>query len=210
MEKWKIKAVQADLGIFTNIPTSSEIFRHTQTWSGIFRNYSGIFWTLCNPGLFRAVVYSEFWHIQNQKHIQNFGISKILAHSEPEKYSKSWVPENPRIFRTGGIYSEPCQTSTMERLEKQLTATIVFSSFNYFSHYQLFMSSSSWNKYDLFNAGLIYIPESFIQCKKIWGPESRGPGPWIFYIPPRHFTLILLTTFDFQHFLPEALRLTHA
>ena len=65
------------LGIFTHIPANSEISRHNQTYSGIFRNYSGIFWTLWNPGIFRTLVYSESWHIQNQRHIQNPGIFRI-------------------------------------------------------------------------------------------------------------------------------------
>ena len=49
------------------------------------------------------MVYSESWHIQNQSHIQNSGISKTLVHSEPETYSESWAIQNPGIFRTGGI-----------------------------------------------------------------------------------------------------------
>ena len=37
MEKCKIKAIQADLGIFTPILTYSSISRHSQTYSGIFK-----------------------------------------------------------------------------------------------------------------------------------------------------------------------------
>ena len=37
--------------------------------------------------IFKILVYSEFWHIQNLEHIQNPGIFKTLAHSEPETYS---------------------------------------------------------------------------------------------------------------------------
>ena len=39
--------------------------------SAIFRNYSGAFRTLCNPGIFRTLVYSNYRHIQNQRYIQN-------------------------------------------------------------------------------------------------------------------------------------------
>ena len=53
--------------------------------------------------MFRTLVYSESWHIQNQKHIQNSGRSKNLEHSEPETYSESWVIQNPGIFRTAYI-----------------------------------------------------------------------------------------------------------
>ena len=58
---------------------------------------------MCNSGIFRTLVYSESWHIENQRHIQNPGISKTLAHSEPDAYSESWTIQNPGIFRTGGI-----------------------------------------------------------------------------------------------------------
>ena len=91
--KCKAKAIQVDLGIFTHIPV----------YSRIFRNYSGIFYILCNFGIFRALVYSESWHIQYQKHIQNPVISKPMAYSEPETYPESWVIQNPGIFRTRGI-----------------------------------------------------------------------------------------------------------
>ena len=37
-------------------------------------------------------------------------------------------------------YSEPCQASTMERFEKQLTAIIIFGSYDYF-HNIMFSSS---------------------------------------------------------------------
>ena len=103
----------------------SGIFRYKQAYSGIFSNvqelfwyYSGIFWTLCNSGIFRTLVYSEPRHIQNQRHIQNPGLFTTLGYSEPE------------------AYSEPCQTSKMEHFEKQLytlrTAIIIFVSYNYF------------------------------------------------------------------------------
>ena len=44
---------------FKQIYACSRIFRHIQIKSGIFRNYSGIFRTLCNPGIFKTMVYSE-------------------------------------------------------------------------------------------------------------------------------------------------------
>ena len=117
MEKWKTEAIQADLGIFTYIPAYSDISRHNQANSGIIQVYSEPcvtlayyeLWYIQNPGIFktrgifRALVYPKPWHIQNQRHIQKPGLFRILGCSEPE------------------AYSEPCQISTMERLEKQLT-----------------------------------------------------------------------------------------
>ena len=55
MDKCKIKAIQTDLGTF----------RHNQAYPGIIQAYSDIFKTLCNPGIFRTVVYPESLHIQN-------------------------------------------------------------------------------------------------------------------------------------------------
>ena len=37
------------------------------------------------------------------------------------------------------------------------------------------MPSSSYNKYDFFNACLIFTPGVFIQCKK-YGDQDRGAG----------------------------------
>ena len=62
MGKYKTKAIQADLGIFTLIPAYSA--RYNQPYSGIFR-------TLSNPDIFRTLAnsepdaYSETWYIQN-------------------------------------------------------------------------------------------------------------------------------------------------
>ena len=52
------------------------------------------------------MVYPKLWHIQ--RHIQNPGLFKTQGYSKTE------------------AYSEPCQTSTMERFEKQLKG------YNYF------------------------------------------------------------------------------
>ena len=98
-------------------------------YSGIFRNYSSIFWPLCHPGI--------FW---------------ILAYSKPEVYSGPWCIQNSGVFRTRDIfrilgyffralgysepkaYSEPCQSSMMERFKKQLKSIIIFTSYNYFQN----------------------------------------------------------------------------
>ena len=49
MGKSKTKAIQTDLHTFS----------HNQTHLRIIQAYSGIFRTLCNPGIFTTVVYPE-------------------------------------------------------------------------------------------------------------------------------------------------------
>ena len=88
MGKCKTKAVQPYLRIFRH----SRTFRHIQTYPNIIKNiqaYSERCVTLA---------YSELWYIQNP------GIFKTLAHSEPEIYSESRAIQNPGIFRTRGIF----------------------------------------------------------------------------------------------------------
>ena len=126
---------------------------HIPAWPGIFRHmqtYSGIFWNLDNPGKFITPVYSEFWHIQNQRHIQNPGISKTLAYSEPKTYSESWTIQI-LAFSVPEAYSEPCQICTMERFEPQLTAIIIFASYNSFSYinFSMDISSSIRHRFDI-------------------------------------------------------------
>ena len=114
--------------MFRNIQVYSDISRHNQAYSEIIHVYSEPWLTLPylklwyfqnhdifkTRGIFRTLVYPKVWHIQNQRHIQNLGLFRNLGYSEPE------------------AYSEPCQTSTMEHLEKQLMAIIIFVSYNYF------------------------------------------------------------------------------
>ena len=68
----------------------SDIFRHIQTYPDIIRHiqaYSGIIEAYSQPCV--TLAYSESWHIQKQRHIQNPGIPETLAHSEPETYAES-------------------------------------------------------------------------------------------------------------------------
>ena len=69
MGKCKTKTIQTDFR-----------FRDNQAYTGIIQAYSDIFKTLCNPGIFRTVVYPESWHIQNP------GIFRTLAYSKSEAY----------------------------------------------------------------------------------------------------------------------------
>ena len=59
-------------------------------------------------------------------------------------------------------YSEPCQTSTLESFEKQLTAIIIFASCCYIRNIRFSSALVHERKYDFFNVGLIFIPEVFI------------------------------------------------
>ena len=49
MDKCKTKAIQTDLGSF----------RHNEACLGNIQPYSGIFRNLCNPDIFKTVVYPE-------------------------------------------------------------------------------------------------------------------------------------------------------
>ena len=102
--KYKTKAIQADLGIFTHIPAYSDIsgiFKYIQN-SGKFRTRR-VFRTMANsepdaysepsymqkPGLIRTLVCSKIWHIQNQRHIHDpdlfrTQIFRTIVYSEPQ------------------------------------------------------------------------------------------------------------------------------
>ena len=75
-------------------------FRHNQAYLGVIQAYSGMLRTLCNPGIFRAVVYPEPRYIQKQKHIQNPGIYIRYNHNpgifRTPVYSERWHIQNPR------------------------------------------------------------------------------------------------------------------
>ena len=72
-----------NLGISMHIPANSGIYKHIQSYSGIIQTHSEPCVILAysepryiqNPGIFRArgifrtLVYSELWHVQNQQHI---------------------------------------------------------------------------------------------------------------------------------------------
>ena len=173
MLKCKKKAfgqIQAYPCIFWHIQTYPDIIRHFQPYSEIIQLYSvpcvtlgyselqyiqhhGIFKTRV---LIRALVYPKLWHIH--RHIQNPELFRVLGYSEPEAYSKS------------------SQTSTVELFGKQLTTIIIFASYNYFHNFS-FSCPLVHEINMIFNAGLIFTPEVFILCKKVWVPRSRSRGP---------------------------------
>ena len=103
----RFRHIQEYSHIFRHILTYSGIFRKNQTYPGIIQAYSGIFRTLCNLGIFRTLVYSKPWHIQN-----------------------------PGIFRTRG-YFESCQTSTMECFAKILNSYNYFENISFSHEFPL-------------------------------------------------------------------------
>ena len=110
-------------GTLRYIQTYPDIIRHIQTYSRVIHGYSkhsvtlaySELWYIQNPSIrktraiFRTLAYPKLWHIQNQRHIQNPGLFRTLRYSESE------------------INSEACQTSAMERFEKQPKAIIIFA-----------------------------------------------------------------------------------
>ena len=79
--KYKTKAIQADLGIFTHIPAYSDISTHIQP--DIIRHIHAY----SEPSV--TLTYSEPWQIQNQTGIQNPGefktrrVFRTLVYLEP-------------------------------------------------------------------------------------------------------------------------------
>ena len=177
MSKWgnikqkPFRQILAYSRIFQPIQECSDISKHSQPHSGILRNYSGIFWTLCNPVIFKI------WSI-----FRTLSYPKLWPHPEPETHSEPWNFSRNGLFHMKTIelvsnilgmitgisktltYSEPeTYSESMDIHNARHTYSLVRHS--WWSIYDLF--SSSWNKYDFFNAGLIITPEVFIQCQKL-------------------------------------------
>ena len=97
MKKFKTKAIQADEGIFTHILAYPNVFKHKQSVAIVI--------TLCNPGIFRTLAYTEQKAYSQSWYIENRGIFRALV------YSEAWHIQNL-------AHSKPCQTSTIERFRK--------------------------------------------------------------------------------------------
>ena len=88
--------------IFSHIPV---VRRHIQPHCDIIR-------TLCNTCMFTALLYSEYWHIQNPRYIQNSvkvfsGIFRTLCNAwilRNLQYSELCHVHNFGIFRTQGTF----------------------------------------------------------------------------------------------------------
>ena len=139
--------------------------------------FTGTFRTLCNPGIFRTLVYSVPWYIQSPGifrtllysepwYIQSPGIFRTLVHSENWHiqnplifrtllYSDPWHIQNPGIFRAL-VYSEPWQT-LLNIYDGAISRKCYF--------YNINLSSSPLfeQKYDFFNN---------LYSRSIWGATT--------------------------------------
>ena len=82
--------VYSDFHLFRYIQSYSCIFKIIKAYSRLprcFKEYSGIFSTLCNPVIFTALPYSEPWHLQ------------LEAYSKPFETLSGHI-QNPAIVRT--------------------------------------------------------------------------------------------------------------
>ena len=95
MGEYKAKPIQRNLGTL----------RHDQTYPGIIQAYSGIFRTLCYPDIFyncgisKTLTYSEPEAYSEPRHIHNLDIFRTLL------YSERWHIQNlrPESCRTSTI-----------------------------------------------------------------------------------------------------------
>ena len=69
----RLRHIHAYFVIFSNIQIYSGKVRRNQTYPGIIQ---------ASPGIFRAPLYSEPWHIPTQRHIQKSSTSRNLTYAE--------------------------------------------------------------------------------------------------------------------------------
>ena len=136
-----------------HISAYTSIFRHIQAFSGITQAYSGPFVNL---------KYSEPWHIENQRYIQNPGIFRVLGYWEHRHI------QNPDILRTWDIFRNLSNIYDVAFCKTSCWCNYFWKSL-LFWQYQFFIFCTFWNKYSIMNfcnAGLIFTPEVYILCKK--------------------------------------------
>ena len=81
MRKYKTKAIQADLGVFTHILASSDISRHIHP--DVIRHIQAY----SEPWV--MLTFSEPWYIQNPDKFRTTGIFRTtLVYSEPDSNSE--------------------------------------------------------------------------------------------------------------------------
>ena len=73
----------------------SIILQKNKILEGHIKIHGSIF--IFHPSIFRALVYSESWHIQIQRHIQNPLVYPKLWHIHNQRHI-----QNPGLFRTPG------------------------------------------------------------------------------------------------------------
>ena len=127
------------------------------------QGYTKTLWNIQNPGIFKSLVSPKLLYIQNQRDIKN-----------------------PGLFRTRGILRALWNIYDGAQWETANNYNY-FDNLQLFVQYQLFMSSSSWNKW-FFNTGLIFAPEVFTQCKKVWGLGSRARDHEFWYASSKFYS----------------------
>ena len=153
MKKFKTKVIQADEGIFTHILAYSAIFKHNQS--------IGIFRTLCNPGIFRTLVYTEQKAYCEPWYIENRGIFRTLVYSEP------WHIQNPVKHLLWSVFAK------------------IVNDYNYF-HNISFSSFLLYEKSRKLEKLILWVYRSNLHPRSIysmWSMGSNGTGgqrPWIF------------------------------
>ena len=147
MRKCKAKAVQADFQVnsrtLPHIRAYSNIFRHNQAYSGIIQ----LIQAFLEPCV--ALTYLEPWYIWIRGIFRTRSIFRTVVHSE------HWHIQNPGVFKTLA-YSEPRQTATMHHFAK------IVNGYNYFRNISFSGSLLYEKNLNFYNAGLIFTPELFI------------------------------------------------
>ena len=147
MKKFKAKVIHADEGIFTHILAYSDIFKHKQSL--------GIFRTLCNPGIFTTLVYTEQKAYCEPWFIENRGIFRTLVYSEP------WHIQNPVKHLLWSVFAKIVN-------DYNYFHNISFSSFLLYEKILLFYYRSNLHSRNIYSMWSI-------------GPNgTEGQRPWIF------------------------------
>ena len=100
---------------YSDIIVNSDKFRHIHVLFRHIQPNCDIFRTLCNFSIFRVLPYSESYHIQNPRYIQNsvraysriFRIFRMLCNARILRtlsYSEFCHIQNFDVFTTRGIY----------------------------------------------------------------------------------------------------------
>ena len=119
------------------------------------RKYLVMLRTLFKSSIFRSMVYSKLWHIQNHKHMQNPGIFRKAVCSEP------WNTQNLRQIQN------PAKHLQWSSVQIMLTAIVVSANYICFCNV-IFSCSPLFN----FNKSQFLAPKVFILYKKHSGPED--------------------------------------
>ena len=79
------------------------------------------------PNIFRTLVYSEPWQIQNHRHMQSLGIFRTLAYSEPWHLQNQRHIENFGIFRTLGCFVKIVNIFYEKNIMNSLNICVIFT-----------------------------------------------------------------------------------